>query len=357
MNKKSFLDLLDRYQHQHCSENEKLFVEHWYESLDQEDVVLLNETELSAMSDNIINRLYENIAHQPRSFVADSSLSQPVLPLTETTQATVRSINWTRVSVAASVAIAFIASFLYVMNYNSSRHYFERDNKSSVLMSSVNNSDRPITLKLSDSSMVTLQPGAGITYPVKFAVAERRVFLHGDAFFSISKNPKRPFLVYNNNLRVKVLGTSFYVREADAAVSVRTGKVQVNENSCRRLFHMPGKKTPGVLLTPNQKAEFSANRHEIRKSLVEKPEPLKHLSTGHQQMVFSESPLSRVLATLASTYGVTISMENQIPSECTFTGDISRKELFEQLSLVCQSVSGSYEVKGTEIIVRAGDCK
>ena len=53
--------------------------------------------------------------------------------------------------------------------------------------------------------------------------------LDGEGFFEISKNPSRPFLVYNKNVITRVLVTSFVVKNnpsgSETEVAVKTGKV------------------------------------------------------------------------------------------------------------------------------------
>jgi transmembrane sensor len=72
---------------------------------------------------------------------------------------------------------------------------------------------------LPDGSRVTLGPGARMD--VQFAVDARRVTLvGGDAFFSVTKDPARPFFVSVERVQIRVVGTQFEVRERSDAVSV-----------------------------------------------------------------------------------------------------------------------------------------
>lgn len=41
--------------------------------------------------------------------------------------------------------------------------------------------------------------------------ATKEVILNGEAYFEITKNPQKPFIVKTNNLEIKVLGTKFNV--------------------------------------------------------------------------------------------------------------------------------------------------
>lgn len=340
MNKESFVDLLDRYQQGNCTERERHFVEEWYGSLNNEDHLLLTSTELSNMSDRILLRLHANMERQTKT--------HPHFY-----------INWYKLAVAASITIAMGATFLYTFNYNYAERSFYKENTGCTMLSKMNMSDSLETVTLSDRSQVTLQPHAKITYPSVFSKLKRVVYLKGDAFFSVHKNPQKPFFVYNKNLRVKVLGTSFLIQEAASQVSVSTGKVEVNENTSRNLVTLPGtKKTAAVYVTANQKAIFNDGRHQINKTLVEQPKPLYILN--HQPATtsfnFSENSLKEVFNTLSTAYGIEISLEDPKINQCTFTGDLNQKGLYEKLSLICQSISGSYTIKGTTILISGINC-
>jgi transmembrane sensor len=86
-------------------------------------------------------------------------------------------------------------------------------------------------IRLTDGSEVTL--GARTSIDVDFRYDERRVIMsEGEAFFSVSKNPARAFVVVVGNKEVRVVGTKFEVRRRDAGVrvSVVEGTVEVMQS-------------------------------------------------------------------------------------------------------------------------------
>jgi transmembrane sensor len=83
-------------------------------------------------------------------------------------------------------------------------------------------------IHLSDGSEVTL--GARSSLEVAFRLHERRVALtSGVAFFSVAKNPSRPFVVRVGDKEVRVVGTKFEIRRDpdDIRISVVEGTVEV----------------------------------------------------------------------------------------------------------------------------------
>jgi transmembrane sensor len=82
---------------------------------------------------------------------------------------------------------------------------------------------------LPDGSIVTLNKHAAISYLPGFKGDTRIVELRGDAFFSVAHNPSKPFIVHVNDIKVKVVGTSFSIigGAGRTEVVVKTGIVQV----------------------------------------------------------------------------------------------------------------------------------
>ncbi len=90
----------------------------------------------------------------------------------------------------------------------------------------------PRQLTLSDGSVVELNRGAEITE--QFTAAERRVVLvRGEAHFSVTKNPARPFIVRAGHVDVRAVGTAFDVNLESAAVEVLVteGVVKLNPSA------------------------------------------------------------------------------------------------------------------------------
>lgn len=83
-------------------------------------------------------------------------------------------------------------------------------------------------MSLPDGSTVELNAGAEVQE--HFTAGERRIaLLHGEAHFSVAKNPNRPFIVEANGVAVRAVGTAFDVKLAPTTVEVLVteGTVQV----------------------------------------------------------------------------------------------------------------------------------
>lgn len=67
------------------------------------------------------------------------------------------------------------------------------------------------TIMLVDGTKVWVNAATEIYYPVKFVGKERRVWLEGEAYFEVTKDAAKPFIVEVNGMEIKVYGTQFNV--------------------------------------------------------------------------------------------------------------------------------------------------
>lgn len=88
------------------------------------------------------------------------------------------------------------------------------------------------TLTLADGTVLHLNSGSRLTYPAEFTGDSRVVFMDGEAYFDVAKNPDCPFVIKSQNVDVKVLGTSFnfrnFSRERIAELLLMDGSVEAN---------------------------------------------------------------------------------------------------------------------------------
>ena len=207
---------------------------------------------------------------------------------------------------------------------------------------------------MEDGTIICLHPGSKTSFPKHFNKDKREVYLEGEAFFKVSKNPTRPFFVYNNQVVTRVLGTSFIVKTfgEQTEVIVKTGRVAVYKNN------QHANRSDQVIITPNEKVVYDNKRKDFVISLVK--DPLIIVTEGavennqSVQFAFDDMPLNSVLSVLEKAYGIQIMMENEKLNSRLMTGDISGHTFFNKLELICQSIGASYEVKGTVVWIKGG---
>ena len=114
------------------------------------------------------------------------------------------------------------------------------------------------TVILSDGSTVTLEQGSQLIYPSSFGGGQRKVYLQGEAFFEVAKNPAQPFLIYTGISVVQVVGTSFRIKanagQSPDQIAVRTGRVLVYRyrDFARAGSNEPALAEKALVLLPNE---------------------------------------------------------------------------------------------------------
>lgn len=218
-----------------------------------------------------------------------------------------------------------------------------------------NTSNSPQRIPLEDGSIVILQKKSSLSYPEHFGETKRLVYLHGEAFFQIKKNPAKPFIVSTENLVTQVLGTSFTVKSYDEArsieVQVATGRVSVYE-----VAEKASTSSNGVILTRNQKIVFDKKSKKMELAIVSNPILNQTAIPADRGFSFLETPVKDAFLMLEKAYGIDIVIENDAVESCLFTGDLTDLTLFEQLDLICKSVNATYERRGTTLFVRGEGC-
>lgn len=271
--------------------------------------------------------------------------------------------NWFS-GVAALLIVSLLSGWLYthhMASKNAVLTYNEliRENEEG-LVEQTNNSDKPQIITLSDGSSVLLQPNSKLSYPKIFAGKERKVYLSGEGFFEISKNPKKPFFVFANEIVTKVVGTSFkikaYANQPNIEVVVRTGKVKVRSN---QLIANP--KEDLIVLLPNQALRF------VRKNLVfnkitdiTQDESLSQSTSNIEQLgfEFTDIPVAQIFKTMEQAYLVKIDFPQAKLKDCYLTTSLSDQPLPEKLRIICKSLGNntSYEMNGNQIIIQSDGC-
>lgn len=232
------------------------------------------------------------------------------------------------------------------------------------LLEVYNAEDSPKLVVLSDESSVLLQKGSRLSYPKSFeGLPQREVYLSGEAFFEVSKNPEKPFFVYANELVTKVLGTSFtikaYSNDKKVVVMVKTGKVTVyanKETSVQPTETAATRSTVGVVLTPNQQIYYNRSDAQLLKVLVQRP-ALQDLDDAQfLSFEFDDTPLSKVFQLLEQAYGVDIVYDEELLANCPLTASLTDEPLFEKIKLICLSIDAQYEIIDAQIVLSAKGC-
>lgn len=250
-----------------------------------------------------------------------------------------------RVVVAASLIIGILGIGSFIFQYSDLRESFLPS------MITVESNDNSRTrLVLPDGTEVCLNSGSSITYPSRYTDGERNVTLSGEAYFKVTHNKEKPFIVnaLNKKYKVKVLGTEFnmqaYRDDNVIQTTLIVGSVQVD---------IQGNNTKTVLL-PSQKAIYSVQNNELE---VVTANTDRETDWMYSRLVFKKTPMPEVLARLSRFYKVEFDVRNKIIDTYTFTGTFEDKPLYQVLDYMKISSQIDYNItyqkdeKGTKSVV------
>src|SRR5690606_25622735 len=114
----------------------------------------------------------------------------------------------------ASVLVIFVSVSMYL--YNQTIVFEKSSAKKPFEIGSTYSSDTSVTpVRLPDGSLVVLNANSALDVDQAFGNEERRVSVKGEAYFDIAERENVPFVVYNNDGVVRVLGTAFWLNDRD----------------------------------------------------------------------------------------------------------------------------------------------
>ncbi|MCR8560233.1 FecR domain-containing protein [Mucilaginibacter sp. BJC16-A38] len=202
-----------------------------------------------------------------------------------------------------------------------------------------NNSTAALTQNLPDGSSVTLNNGSQLIYPNHFRGSHRLVQLSGEAFFKITHDKTKPFIIKINTATVSVVGTSFNVRniKGKTEVIVETGIVKVKANGKEVLLH-PGQK----VIADEHTADLVVQ--ETRGSLY------NYYMTN--ALVCAQTPLHELVDKLNQVYNSHILIDNKQLDNLPITTTFKGQSLQQVLNVIAETFKIKVEKSGDQILLK-----
>ncbi|MDR6941945.1 FecR domain-containing protein [Mucilaginibacter pocheonensis] len=195
------------------------------------------------------------------------------------------------------------------------------------------------TQTLPDGSVITLNTRSTIVYPNQFTGNLRPVSLRGEAFFKVTPNKTKPFIIKVNDVTVRVVGTSFNIksRNGKTEVIVETGVVKVS------------KKQNSIDLNPGEKVTVNSDQSQLSKE-ASKGKLYNYYLTG--QLVCDKTPLHEVVQTLNEVYGAHIIIANKSLQNLPITTTFQGQSLDEILGIIADTFKITVVRQNQQIIFK-----
>lgn len=218
---------------------------------------------------------------------------------------------------------------------------------------------------LPDGSQVWVNSSSKLTYSKTFSKKSREVFLDGEAYFDVVKDPAHPFIVHTSSIDIRVLGTAFNVKSYAADPTIEATLVHGSIEVVR-----PDRPdAPKVMLKPHEKLVFNKN---LEPMLVKGDSKSSHLDLAdailikaikpnrpdseivetawvYNKLVFEDTRLTDIASQMEKWYNVNITIESSTLADYSLTGSFVNENIEEALKMLQYLVPFGYEIKGREV--------
>ncbi len=241
-----------------------------------------------------------------------------------------------------SAKILRVAAVLLLM-MTASYFIFKTLQPSSMKKISVENTKQEKII-LSDGTRVTLDAGSFFSFPEKFSVDKREVFLNGEGYFKVTADREKPFVIHANDGLITVVGTEFNARawrqNKKVVVVVVDGKVSLRPDKAIE-------KNAEVFISKGQISQLIENEMPSAPQYTNVGE---HLTWLNHEMYFKNTPLREVLDQLERWYDLEFYLSDDSLASNRITIFIENKpieDILDLLSLINNFKYERYENKVT----------
>lgn len=194
-------------------------------------------------------------------------------------------------------------------------------------------------VRLSDGTSVWLNAASSMRFPATFPGNERMVELTGEAYFEVAHDPKKPFRVLVDGMRVEVLGTHFninaYKDEGLSKATLVQGKIRISKGES------------SAILNPGQQAQINA-ANEL--SVVKDADTNEALAWKNGYFQFKNAEIETVMRQLARWYDVDIVYEGSIPKG-QIKGEIPRSTTADKVIQILEASGVHTKLEGRKITI------
>lgn len=202
-------------------------------------------------------------------------------------------------------------------------------------------------IALADGSKVFLNSGTTLKFPSHFeGKGQRDVILNGEAYFEVTHNSQKPFVVKTAELHTKVYGTSFNV---SAYEEDESHHVVLVEGSVGVYKEIKGNVAGEVLLKPDQRAYLRSSDQAVVKEQVKTD---KYVAWKEGVLIFDNEKFETILHKLERHFDVSIENEYSEIDQNNYTGEFDNESLEEILKAFGSHGEFDYNLDGSEVRIR-----
>lgn len=199
-------------------------------------------------------------------------------------------------------------------------------------------------ISLSDGTRVWLNASSSLRYPASFEAKEPRIVeLIGEAYFEVSHEPSRPFLVKSPTQQVEVLGTKFNLSAYSDDEFVRTtlleGAVRVYDSARKH----------AVALLPGQQSTQQSGMDGLEVQFADTEEAI---AWKEGYFKFNDESLESIMKKISRWYNVDVVYQGSVRPDQVFSGRISRSDNFKSVLETLELTGGvRFKIEERRVVV------
>ncbi|MDR2970283.1 MAG: FecR family protein [Tannerellaceae bacterium] len=205
--------------------------------------------------------------------------------------------------------------------------YIERINSPILSAYTVQTIEVPLgsrsKIVLSDGTVAWLNAGSKLGYPTEFKAQERTVYLDGEGYFEVAHNEKAPFIVYMDEVAVKVLGTKFnakaYGDEDRMEIILVEGAVE---------FIHQANPSSAFIMKPEQQAVFDKRNGDITVRHTPVSQANEWITGAH---FFNELTFEQIARQLEKAFDVSFIFRDEDKKSLVFYGDFRSDDSLDDI--------------------------
>lgn len=332
--------LVARYLAGECSNAEEKRIEKWIES-DPDNEELMDEFrriwEVSERDNNKFEGYFDPAKdwNELRGRILDERRGEKVSGSSgfhfENYSTKTRFTQFMRVA-----AIIVVASLLGILAYQNL--YQEKVEVEPVLREIAMEKGQRGNVTLSDGTKVTLNAESKIILPDVFQSDKREITLQGQAFFDVTHNPDRPFIINTKEATVEVLGTSLDVRsypnEETVQVVVKEGRVSLKaKKECVE---------DDATLSAGEMGQFSLSENSISTQKVDDLDLFLSWRKGF--LKFKDARMAEVSKELERKYDIQIQFRDEQLKDLRLTAELKSRTIQHNMDVISTSLGMKYQM-------------
>ncbi len=224
---------------------------------------------------------------------------------------------------------------------------FQLSSTSEDILYSVSTNDSVKVELLPDGSSISINRNSTLAYSVDHFNKKRVVKLKGEAFFNVTHDETKPFIVEASDLKIEDVGTSFNVRAIEGSetviVSVVTGEVKITNINNQSIFLIAG-----------EEASYNVQTKVISKMEMISPNISAY---ANRVFIFENTELNIVMKVLNEVYDIKLDSENDSLLKCRITVTFEDESIDEISEVIAETLGLEIRKANNKIIFIGNECK